>query len=193
MKIKVLKQFAVMFLGLVLFANHAHAQRAYVALSDESAQIGYGTLIGGSNYGRTELAFDFLFTEEEAYVGDVSLQVFDQVGSKVKGLVAGIGGKIYALRQDNVDAIALGIGGMLRYSIPANKRFILGLDGYYAPSVVTFLDADTFYEIAARVEFEVIPQAAAFVEWRDFGVEHEDSNKTYHVDQNVRVGMEINF
>jgi len=182
----------VSLISLLLICSNAQAQRAYIALSEVSAQLGYGTLIGGSSYGRTEFAIDFLYTEEEAYVTDVSLQVFDQVGSKVKDLVAGIGGKVYALKQKNFDALALGIGGMLRYSIPSNKRLILGADAYYAPSVVSFLDAESFYEVAARVEFEVLPQASTFLEWRDFGFEDE-AGKNRHVDQNIRLGMEINF
>jgi len=193
MKKRALKHLVlVSIISFLLLGSNAYAQRAYIALSEVSAQIGYGTLVGGSDYGRTEFAVDFLFTEEEAYVGDISFQVFDQVGSKVQGLVAGIGGKAYALNQDNFDALALGIGGMLRYAIPSVKRLILGVDGYYAPSVVSFLDAESFYEIAARVEFAVLPQAGAFVEWRDFGFK-DDNGKTRHIDENVRIGMEINF
>ena len=182
-------------LALVLslvWTTSVSAQTASVTLSESSAQLGYGFLVGGSNYGRTEVGVKFLYNDQDAYVAETSLLVFDEVGSKIPGLIGGLGGKIYGTSVSNQEYLVLGIGGMLRYAIPKNKRLILGVDGYYAPPIVSFLDADRFYEVATRFAYELLPQASAYVEYRKFYVETEKGGKG-SFEKGFRVGMEINF
>lgn len=176
----------------VLCSSNLFAQTASITLSESSAQLGYGFLVGGSDYGRTEIGVDFLYNDEDAYIADSSLLVFDEVGSKMRGLVAGLGGKVYGASFDSQEYLALGVGGMIRFAIPQNKRVVLGVDGYYAPPIVAFLDADRFWEAAGRVEYEVLPQASAYVEYRKFYVE-TDSGGEGALEKGFRVGMEINF
>ncbi len=178
-------------LGLV-WTTSASAQTASVTLSESSAQLGYGFLVGGSDYGRTEVGVKFLYNDQDAYIAETSLLVFDEVGSKMRGLVAGLGGKVYGASVSDQEYLMLGIGGMLRFSIPQNKRFILGVDGYYAPPIVSFLDADRFYEAAGRIAYELLPQASAYVEYRKFYVETEKGGKG-SIEKGYRVGIEINF
>ena len=185
------------FLLFVLMCScGVNAQTASITLSESSAQLGYGFLVGGHQYGRTELGVDFLYNSDNVFLIDTSLQVFDEVGSKVKGLVAGIGGKLYGAtlkdaKDVNREILALGVGGMLRYSLPQEKRIILGIDGYYAPPIVSFMDADRFYEIAGRLQYEVMAQASAYLEYRQYTMEYK--NKDFDIEDTFRVGMEINF
>ena len=188
-----LSQFSYLVLAVLLMWNmSASAQTASITLSNSSAQLGYSFLVGGSNYGRTEIGMDFLYNDDDAYIGDVSLLVFDEVGSKVRGLVAGLGGKIYGASFGDQEYLALGVGGMIRFSVPQNKRIVLGLDAYYAPPIVSFLNADRFYEAAVRLGYEVLPQASAYFEYRGFNVENE-SGIDRALEKGFRVGMEINF
>ena len=192
-----LSQLAYLVLAVLFVWNtNASAQTASITLSESSAQLGYSFLIGGSNYGRTEVGVDFLYNDEDVYIADASLLVFDEVGSKMRGLVAGLGGKAYGAsaskNSTRQEYLVLGIGGMLRFALPQNKRIIFGVDGYYAPPIVSFLDADRFYETAGRIEYEVLPQASAFVEYRKFYVETDFGGKG-SIEKGYRVGMEINF
>lgn len=194
MESKTLIRIGFMFAIVFCWISNATAQTASITLSEKSAQLGYGFLVGGSNYGRTELGARLLYNSDKTYMVDASLQVFDEVGSKVKGLVAGLGGKLYgASIEDNAyEILVLGVGGMLRYSIPQNPRIILGVDGYYSPPIVAFIDADRFYETAARAEYEVLPKASAYVEYRKFYLD-PDGAKGGSFEDGFRVGMEINF
>ncbi len=192
LKVKLGQWSSLALAGLLMWNTNVSAQTASIALSESSAQLGYSFLVGGSNYGRTEVGVNFLYNENGAYIADTSLLVFDEVGSKIRGLVAGLGGKVYGASFGSQQYLALGVGGMVRFAIPQNKRLILGVDGYYAPSIVSFLDADNFYEVAGRVEYEVLPQAAAFVEYREFIVKNTN-NVVRPLEKRIRVGMEINF
>ena len=187
-----------LFLVLILLSFSiasvaANAQTASITLSDSSAQLGYGFLVGGGSYGRNELKVEFLYNDKETYLADVSMQVFDEVGSKSLGLKAGVGAKLYgaSLVDSDRELFALGVGGMIRYSIPKIRRVILGVDGYYAPPIVSFLDAENFYEVAGRFEFEVLPTASVYIEYRQFTMGYD--KREFHVDKGGRVGMEINF
>ena len=187
-----LAQFSSLLLAVFVWNTSASAQTASITLSESSAQLGYSFLVGGSNYGRTEIGLDFLYNDDDAYIADTSLLVFDEVGSKMRGLVAGLGGKIYGASFADQEYLALGVGGMVRFAIPMNNRIVLGVDGYYAPPIVSFLNADRFYEVAGRVEYEVLPQASAYFEYRKFNVEN-DSGASGALEKGFRVGMEINF
>ena len=185
--------FIVAFFGLVTNAN---AQTASITLSEKSAQVGYGFLVGGSNYGRTELKAEFLYNSDETYMIDASLQVFDEVGSQVQGLVAGLGGKLYgaSVAGNRYEILVLGVGGMLRYAIPQNKRIILGVDGYYSPQIVSFIDAERFYDVAARLEYELLPTASAYVEYRKYLFESTADNEGgIIIERGFRLGMELTF
>ena len=185
--------FIVAFFGLVTNAN---AQTASITLSEKSAQVGYGFLVGGSNYGRTELKAEFLYNSDETYMIDASLQVFDEVGSQVQGLVAGLGGKLYgaSVADNRYEILVLGVGGMLRYAIPQNKRIILGVDGYYSPQIVSFIDAERFYDVAARLEYELLPTASAYVEYRKYLFESTADNEGgIIIERGFRLGMELTF
>lgn len=180
---------------LVLFimsTSLVAAQTATITLSESSAQLGYSFLVGGSDYGRTEVGMSFLYNDEDAYIADTSLLVFDEVGSKMRGLVVGLGGKIYGASFADQEYLAIGVGGMFRFALPQNKRIIFGVDGYYAPPIVSYLDSDRFWEAAGRVEYEVLPQASAYIEYRRFNVENTNGIDA-PLEKGYRVGMEINF
>ena len=201
MGIKMLKRFGLSLI-VVFFGFNASvsAQTASITLSDDSAQASYGFLVGGSDYGRTELKTEFLYNSDKTYLLDASLQVFDEVGSKMKGLVAGLGAKLYGgsteigVSNEKREMLVLGIGGMLRYALPPNPRLILGVDGYYAPKIVSFIDAERFYETAARIQYELLPKASAYVEYRKFYFKSEKDNSTgYILEDGFRAGMELTF
>lgn len=205
MEIKMLNRFASLrfsslcFAFLLCFNASAYAQSMSITLSEDSAQMGYGFLVGGGDFGRTELKASFLYNTNDTYLFDAGLHVFDEVGSKVKGLVAGVGGKIYGgTIEDNAQShqiLVLGVGGQLRYSIPQNPRFILGVEGYYAPPIVSFWDAGKFYETAVRVEYEILPKASAYLEYTYYYLDStkEGTKQPGSFEDGVRVGMELNF
>lgn len=172
----------------------ASAQTASIALSDSSAQLGYGFLVGSSSYGRNEFKVDFLYNSDDVYLLSTGMQVFGEVGSKVRGLVAGLGGKLYGATDNSSkdEVLSFGVGGMLRYALPQEKRLIFGIDGYYAPPIISFLDADRFYEIAGRIEYEVLETASVFIEYRQFTMKRSNGNR-HDLEAGGRLGLNIQF
>ena len=184
----------IYLLLLVTTASPLYAQSFDINVSDDSAQVKYGSLIGGSNYGRTELGFGFLYNEDDNYLAEISLQVVDEAGSKSPGLQIGVGPKLYGAHIDNhdADAIAVGLGGQLLYKPPSLPRLILSLAGYYAPGIITFQDADHMYEAEARVGYEILPTVNLYLGYRSIELDlDEGGNKK--VDDGGLFGMMFRF
>ncbi len=180
-----------MLLGL---AQAAGAQTLSASLSEDSAQVKYGLFVAGQEFGRTEFSMGVLFNDSDEYVAETGLLVVDEAGSKAPGLTIGLGGKLYGASSPGMELMALGLGGKLRYNLPAlNKRLTLGLDLFYAPSIVTYLDAERFSEGAVRLEYAVLRQASLFVEGRQYRTKLDGVKDSVDIGEGGRLGLEINF
>jgi len=125
----------------------AMAQNLDMNLGDKSASFRYNAFVGGSTLGRTELNFGVLYNEDKNRYADVGLLVVDTAGSKAPGLEVGIGPRVMFMWEDDHDAqgAVIALGGRLNYKPQQMKRLRLGLEGYFAPSITSFMDVDRAY------------------------------------------------
>lgn len=175
-------------------SSNLYARSLDFNLSSESVQAKYATLMGATNYGRTELGFGFLYHEDKNYLGEVSLLVIDEAGSKSPGLEAGVGVKFYYGQADKPDVrfSGIGLGGQLRYRHASAPRIIYSGALFYAPGIVSFQDADQIFDAVATLEFEVIPTANVYVGYRY--IETEIKNRPdVTIDDNFILGMRFKF
>ncbi len=63
---------------------------------------------------------------------------------------------------------------------------------YVAPNITTFGDADRYVETNLRVEYEVIPSAAAYIGYRDIQF-NLNSGPNATVDKGVFIGVRMSF
>ena len=177
-----------------LVTSTVFARSIDLNLSSESAQLKYATLVGATNYGRTELGFGFLYHEDDNYLGELSLLVIDEAGSKSPGLELGVGTKLYYAYYDipDVNVSAIGLGGQLRYRHHKAPRIIYGAGIFYAPGIVTFQDGDQLLEADARIEFEILPTANIYAGYRY--IETEIKNRPdLTMDDNFMIGLRFKF
>ncbi|NOZ52577.1 MAG: hypothetical protein GXP08_05450 [Gammaproteobacteria bacterium] len=191
MTLRVLLALLVAMLAIAV-STTAVARKFDMNFSDESAQFKYDFLIGATNYGRTELGVGFIYNEDDNNLAEISLQVIDQAGSKTPGLELGVGPKVYAADTNAGDVAAVGLGGQLRYKNPRVPRVIYVGMFYFAPGIVSFLDAEDMYEFAVRLQYEVLPSANAYVGYRKIEVEFEKIGDV-EIDDSVHVGLEFKF
>ena len=163
-------------------------------LSDESAQVKYGMHVGGTTLGRSELTFGFLYNDNDnknKTMGEVGLLVIDAAGSKSPGLEIGVGPKLYYADGINGNALAIGLGGKLRYKLPTLTRMLLSAEGYYAPGIVSFADADNMYEIDLRIGYEIIPTADLYAGYRLIKADFDKGKEA--IDETAMFGMKFRF
>jgi hypothetical protein len=180
----------VMF-GTATYSTCSSAASLDLNLSNKSAQIRYASVVGGTTMGRTESSIGFLYNDEENYVLDLGLLVVDVAGSKSPGLEIGVGPRLYFADGDKGEAVAIGLGGRFRYKIPALQRLNFSLEGYYAPDIVSFADADNMYEVDFRTGYEILPTADVYVGYRRIRAKFDRGDET--LDESIMFGIKLSF
>ena len=173
----------------------AMAQNLDMNLGDKSASFRYNAFVGGSTLGRTELNFGVLYNEDKNRYADVGLLVVDTAGSKAPGLEVGIGPRVMFMWEDDHDAqgTAIALGGRLNYKPQQMKRLRLGLEGYFAPSITSFMDVDRAYLLETRVGYEVLPTALAYIGYRSIQASFNKGKGTHAIDRSAFLGVQLSF
>ena len=173
----------------------AVAQNADINLGNKSASFRYNAFVGGSNLGRTELNLGLLYNEEGNIYSDVGFLVVDTAGSKAPGLEVGVGPKLMFLWHDTPDAkgFAISLGGRLNYKPQKLNRLRLGIEGYFAPNITTFVDANTAYQVEARIGYEVLPTAVAYLGYRRVRASFNKDLGSHDMDKSPFLGIQFSF
>jgi len=176
-----------------------------VALSNETANI--QLLLNPYQFyqgGGSELAVGGFISEQGDRLAHATLMArgFRQVDGQQYSVGAGmkaIGGDVAipaigaeAETEESVGAVALGFQlGMLLASGKHNP-IELAFEGFLAPSITSFADAERYAEIGARIQIDVIPQARAYVGYRRMRFDTNDYDDV-RLDRSVHVGIKLTF
>ncbi|MDH5216314.1 MAG: hypothetical protein OEX19_01360 [Gammaproteobacteria bacterium] len=191
-----MKKSALLLLLILGINSSAHAANALISLSDHSALMRFNLWVGGQSFGRSEAGMGLLFNDSDSYMVEGAFHVIDEVGTKVPGLVFGLGAKAYGGTNPDADVLALGVGGSFNYSIPGANRVFIGVDAYGAPPIVTGLDADWFWEWAAIIGYKVLQdQADVYIGYREYGAKLKEGQGggVERFDSTPRLGIRIMF
>lgn len=179
----------------LLISTTALAQRLDINLSQTSARFSYVSLVGGSNYGRTEMNFGLLYNEDDNGAFDIGLQVIDVAGSKTPGLELGVGPRFYYLTHDKTssDGAAIALGGHLRYKIPSVPRLAIRGNVYYAPSITSTMDADGMSEVGLGISYELLPTADVYLKYRKIRAKFNKGVGSETIDSGGVIGVSFSF
>ncbi len=155
------------FLALFLLAasTSALADTVDLNLRDSAVQLQYIAPMGRDTLGSSELHAGVLYTDKNGRYGDFGILVKGTVGDRSAGVTAGVGIKGVLATVNDFSAAALALGGQVRYSLPATRIGVVG-GLYFSPNITTYRDADRFVEAVVQAEYELIPQASAYVGYR---------------------------
>jgi len=184
----------ILVLIFIAISNTSFARSFDINLGSDAAQFKYGSNIGATNFGRTEMHIGFLYNEDDAYLGEIGVLVIDEAGSKTPGLELGVGPKFWFGGSDeaDVDISGIGLGGQLRYKNFNSPRVIYGFSLFYAPSIVSFMDSDNILEYDLRVEYELLPTANVYVGYRS--IEADIKNRgDVEIDKSGFIGLRFKF
>jgi len=191
-----MKALRFLILGLACggFVNHLQASDLEIALSSDAAQFTFrsdSSLIG---WGGADLAFSFLYTDADDFLGEFSLMQSSQPSAENR-FTLGVGVKAYLGRLDSVDdsVFAIGIGGEVRYTFPDSMPMAVYLGGYIAPEITSFGDTDGIVEYVLGYQIELLPQTIAFVAVRNIEIENDNTADYKILDSDVRVGVRLTF
>lgn len=181
----------ILALSLIVFSSTALADAVDINLRDNSAQIQYNASMGRDTLGRSELRAGFLYTSNKSSLFDFGLLVQDDVAG-ARGVTVGLGMKalIAKTRINNTRAVAL--GGLVRFAPFTDTRFGISGRVYMSPNIVTFGDADRYTETGLKLDYEVIPQAVAYIGYRKIKLGLKIPPDEI-LDEGVHLGVTISF
>lgn len=183
----------VSFAAASCIAAPAAAQDLDINLNGQTVELGVSKQVhgpGALNSGAVDVSG--LFTSKNDYLAGIGARVMGQAGSGSPGLEVGVGAKLFGGSVDSNGVAALTLNGAVRYSPPPLPRLAVGVNVYYAPSIVTFADANYYFQGEVRVAYEILPRSYVYVGYRDLRVGITGpGDKT--VDSNVLVGIKLHF
>lgn len=174
-----------------------HAGQLDLNLNDDAAYAQFGWAINQGQPGTLNGEAGLYYTTDDVYVGNIGIMVVGETGSSDNPVEAGVGVKALGVHHDNnrddFDSVGMAPGLALRYYPAAVNRLVIGGRVHYAPDVVTFGDADSLLEAQARVEYQIIPQAFAYIGYRHLEAEPENGAEDIELDEGGHVGIRILF
>ncbi|MGB8517829.1 MAG: YfaZ family outer membrane protein [Gallionella sp.] len=180
---------------LLAFSAGAFADAIDFNLRDTSAQLQYKAALGGTNLGKSEFDFGGIYTSNNNLLGEAGILVKDDLGGNAPGVSVGVGLKALSARIKpiSMNATALAMGGMVRYSPPAERRLGFVAQLYLSPNITTFGGADRYMETGARIEYELIPSAVVYLGYRNISFNVKNTNTSASFDEGVHIGVRMSF
>lgn len=164
--------------ALLLAAGAARAETVDFSLSDDSFRFG---LVGPLSriVSNVQGQYDLGFIKRErhgddTYAGHVGALISGDMGLQDIDVTAGAGLRAVFIGGDGDNGGALAPGLQAEARVPGVERVgVLGY-AYYAPSVVSFDDIDSYRDLGAAVSYQLVRSAALYVGYRNIriGVEH---------------------
>ena len=93
---------------------------------------------------------------------------------------------------ETVGALALGFQAGLLLQPSTYNPVELSFEGFFAPSITSFSDAERYGEVTARLQVEIMPRARAYVGYRRMRFDTNDSDDV-RLDRSAHFGLSISF
>lgn len=178
-----------------LVAAPAAASELDLSVNDDAARLNYAWEAGANGL---RLDLGFLHHQDRGEVIHAGLHLEGEASSGDNPVIGGLGGKVFYASPDRFgfDALVIGVGGYLRYTLPRYNRFNIYGHAYYAPDVLAFQDGKQYREIEARIGYNVLREADIFLGVRYANVEFDlDFLGTPDVtmDNGLHLGIQLRF
>lgn len=200
--------------GLILLigSTSVWASGLDLSLSNETANLTFilnpDPLFSGPQgqgvEGGSEVALGAFITEDGAnilhatllargYRQSVHSQYQISAGMKFIGGEIRVGDSLAGTQStETVGALGLGFqAGLLLRQSPYNP-IELSIEGFYAPSITSFTDAERYSEVTARLQIEVMPRARVFFGYRRLRFDTNDFDNV-RLDRSAHFGMSVSF
>lgn len=178
-------------------SSQASAAGFDIKLANEAAEITYLTKSSTFGYGGLDIGMGAFFNETDDLQLNLSGIVTGSSAGNNRALKFGVGAKLSMAKLDdtnpNADVGALAIGLQVRYVIPSSTPVAFLVEGFIAPSITSFSDAEQYNEYRFAVELEVTPSARAYIGYRYMEYELEGGFEYDEMDGNGHLGIRIDF
>jgi hypothetical protein len=186
-----MKTLNAIFSGLLLSASMQAVAGGSLdlSLSNDTARLEYDATKVGSGL---HVTGSIQHHEDDGDLLALGMHVVD-VRNPNSPLYIGVGGKLFGFKNDDLDGVALGVGGFLSYQIPRLPGLSTAGYFYYAPKVVAFGDTENLMDADVRIQYSLIPTARVYVGYRYSKFEIEDVKEKFVLDEGFHLGLKVDF
>ncbi len=179
---------------LMSLAFAASARSVELNVSDDALYARYAEPLRSTIGNPLEWDASVMHNGDKGDAATFGFHVLGDAGSRSVRLTAGVGGQAFWASPDgsNDDALGLALGGWIRAVPPQYDRLAFELRAHYAPNVLTFQDGDHYWEAIAKVAYQVLPNAEAYLGYRRIRLGLEDKHDRT-IDSGFNVGLELRF
>lgn len=183
---------SILLISLIHISTFSVADTVDINLRDTSAKIQYNASMGRDTLGKSELYLGVLFSDKDNFLTDLGLMVQDEVNSEAPIVNVGFGIKALAGRVQASDVAAVAIGAMVGVKPFPDPRLNIVGEVHASPKILSFGESLRYIESIARIEYEIIPQAVAYIGYRStmFDLKNKSNAK---IDDGLHIGMRMMF
>jgi hypothetical protein len=179
------KTLAVLVGAVLCATTQAEEQSLDLALSNHVVAAGYGfefrpdvSLTAGFLHSNSNDLSNNLFSAGFGVSGNLAPQVRPRIGAKV-----------FLLNGEHVDGH--GLAAEAGVTITAAPKLMLDFAAAFSPDIVTSGDIDNFYDVTAKVGYEIIPKGQVYVGYQD--AQGGRKGPDYEIYQGILVGFKMTF
>ncbi|MDE2196279.1 MAG: hypothetical protein KGJ56_03740 [Gammaproteobacteria bacterium] len=182
-------------LGLILALGSAaftvHAGNLDINLGSNAAYIDYAASLTNTGL---QGDLGYLHHTDRADIGGVGLQLVGNASPVGSPLIFAVGGKLLFIspKQFSGNGAVLGLGGNFSYTWPSYNRFLIGGELYYAPSIVSFNNADHYLQYGVRAGYEILRNAQVYIGYRHVSAAFTRTSDIT-LDSTFLVGLSLTF
>lgn len=179
-------------LAISSVATVAQARGLELSLNDDMAQFLFSSGAEPLGIRDAELSFGVLFNEDDDVLGLLRMMATNRVSPSLK-LGVGLQGYFGHLDQPDETMGGIAIGGNVGVGLASQIPLALVVEGWVAPRILSFSDADKIREWSARIEAQVSSNAAFFVGYRQLKIKLTEHRGNHKVDGSAQIGVRIGF
>jgi hypothetical protein len=179
----------------LLFSSSIWAGSLDANINDNSVNLTLGWIKNNKSPDALQMQLGYLQNLQQNRVISAGVFVIGETGNSDNPIELGVGFKGLGVQSANpatgtVYGLALGVE--VRYYPKNINRLALSSQIYYGPNVVVTSPASSIAELGVRAEYQVLPQAFAYIGYRSFDVALSTGGHDL-IDNGFNMGFRILF
>lgn len=175
--------------SIALFSNIAVAGNLDVKVSKNSAAIDAQLRPENAEW---RAGTGYLYHEGGRHLFNVTAQAIGETALGNLPTTVALGAKLNVFDEDKIDGGAVMLGGDIRINLPDVPGLSVEAAAFYAPSILSFNDAEGMLDFRTQVNYRVIPKADIFAGFQIINVD-VDPGSHATLDEGIFAGLRVHF
>lgn len=171
----------------LLISLPTHANMLSAEINNDTVKLDYKSINPGN---QAVFGLGVLHHQDRGQIYSLGLTVESQIQGQ-QGLYGGLGGKLYYLDIKGISGAAvMGLGGHVRYVLPAAPQLSWFTELFYSPDVLTRGRYTHHTDLTTALSYRMLERGSVFVGYRKSHVELETGAKG-HFDEGPFFGIRL--